>query len=666
MKLGTRIIPTLAVAFFLVPTLFADDTAKPANIPNKDEPVNSTATAGEPAKPKRAGKTLLALPAGPSRQTPAGGGSGKHSERHGHRSRGHGDSTPKVELFMGYSYWRALPKDAGNRIEAMHGGSASLAFNLSRHVGLVFDVGGSKVDSLQFTNHGAAFTPSRVVDAEGNVFTVMLGPRISWRDHDRFTPFLQVLGGMARADEVTLNACNVPILACIPLPTETTFAMTAGGGLDYKLNHRLALRLFQAEYLLTRFRDPTSLTGDHGWQGNMRLSAGIVLRFGGDSTPPPPPNSSPRASCSIDKNVVYAGSGEMAEVRANASDPDNDSLTYSWTANDGTVEGSGPEARWNSSGTNPGTYTVKVRVDDGRGGTADCSAEIRVEPQPNRAPTMSCSADHNSVVIGEAVLINANASDPDNDSLTYSWKSSGGRVRGTGASARFDTSGLKAGRYSVSGHVDDSRGGAADCQVGVEAHEPPPPPEMVELERRLDLHSIYFQTARPTTANPNGGLVPSQENILAVLADDFKKYLKYRPDSHLILGGHADERGSEEYNKRLTERRVERTRNYLIGHGVLATAIETRSFGKEDQLNAEQIKEQIAANPDLTPDDRRQMLVNLNVMVLANNRRVDVALSTTGQQSTRRYPFNARDYLALISTKGGEKEPRVIKRKPKR
>ena len=70
MKSGTRIIPTLAVAFFLVPTLLADDTAKPANVPNKDESVNSTATAGEPAKLRTAGKTLLALPAGSSRQTP--------------------------------------------------------------------------------------------------------------------------------------------------------------------------------------------------------------------------------------------------------------------------------------------------------------------------------------------------------------------------------------------------------------------------------------------------------------------------------------------------------------------------------------------------------------------------------------------------------------------
>jgi len=108
------------------------------------------------------------------------------------------------------------------------------------------------------------------------------------------------------------------------------------------------------------------------------------------------------------------------------------------------------------------------------------------------------------------------------------------------------------------------------------------------------------------------------------------------------------------YNKGLTERRVERTKSYLVGHGVPADHIETRSFGEEHQLTADQIKEQIADNPDLTPDDRQQMLNNLTVMVLANNRRVDVTLSTTGEKSTRRYPFNARDFLALSSTKGGD------------
>jgi hypothetical protein len=59
------------------------------------------------------------------------------------------------------------------------------------------------------------------------------------------------------------------------------------------------------------------------------------------------------------------------------------------------------------------------------------------------------------------------------------------------------------------------------------------------------------------------------------------------------------------------------------------------------------------------------MLRNLKVLVLANNRRVDVTLSTTGQQSVRRYPFNAKDFLALISPAGGEKKPPAAK-KPKK
>jgi hypothetical protein len=56
------------------------------------------------------------------------------------------------------------------------------------------------------------------------------------------------------------------------------------------------------------------------------------------------------------------------------------------------------------------------------------------------------------------------------------------------------------------------------------------------------------------------------------------------------------------------------------------------------------------------------MLNNLTVIVLANNRRVDVSLSTTGQQSIRRYPFNAKDALSLISKQGVEKRPVATKR----
>jgi len=57
----------------------------------------------------------------------------------------------------------------------------------------------------------------------------------------------------------------------------------------------------------------------------------------------------------------------------------------------------------------------------------------------------------------------------------------------------------------------------------------------------------------------------------------------------------------------------------------------------------------------LSSDERRKINANLRVIVWANNRRVDVSLNTTGQQSVRQFPFNAQDSLSLLSPAGGEK-----------
>jgi outer membrane protein OmpA-like peptidoglycan-associated protein len=190
-----------------------------------------------------------------------------------------------------------------------------------------------------------------------------------------------------------------------------------------------------------------------------------------------------------------------------------------------------------------------------------------------------------------------------------------------------------------------------------------PPPEIAELEAKLALHSIYFQTARPSEKDPSGGFMASQQDVLSTLAIDFLRYLTYKPAAHLILGGHADVRGSVEYNKALTERRVNRAKSFLIDRGVPAGDIEVQSFGKQDQLSSDQVKHLIEHNPELTPAEQKKLLAQLSVIVLANNRRVDITLSTTGQQSTRIYPFNARDALALINTKGVAKDP-VEKKAP--
>jgi outer membrane protein OmpA-like peptidoglycan-associated protein len=192
---------------------------------------------------------------------------------------------------------------------------------------------------------------------------------------------------------------------------------------------------------------------------------------------------------------------------------------------------------------------------------------------------------------------------------------------------------------------------------------PPASPEFIKLEARLALHSIYFATDKPRVANPDGGLLPSQEQTLISLADDFKKYLETKPDAHLILEGHADPRGSAEYNQALSERRVERTKRFLIERGVPAANLETKAFGEQRNLDEAQVKEAVEKNPELTPEQRQRVISNIKTVLLASNRRVDITLSTTGQRSVREFPFNAADSLTLLQQEGTRKTPKPAPRK---
>lgn len=58
-------------------------------------------------------------------------------------------------------------------------------------------------------------------------------------------------------------------------------------------------------------------------------------------------------------------------------------------------------------------------------------------------------------------------------------------------------------------------------------------------------------------------------------------WLKTYPDIRVIIQGHADERGTREYNIGLSARRSANTKSFLISQGIGATRIKTISFGKE-------------------------------------------------------------------------------------
>jgi outer membrane protein OmpA-like peptidoglycan-associated protein len=183
------------------------------------------------------------------------------------------------------------------------------------------------------------------------------------------------------------------------------------------------------------------------------------------------------------------------------------------------------------------------------------------------------------------------------------------------------------------------------------------------LEVKLALNSIYFPTDLPTEADLKGGLVPGQQQRLEELATNYKQYLQFKPEAHLILQAHADRRGSVAFNQALSERRAERVRSFLIEQGVPASDIETKSFGKEQNLDAAQVRELTEQNPNLTPEERKRVLKNLPIFLLANNRRVDVVLSTTGQMSTQFFPYNSEDLKVLLEEPARAHKRTEIKKK---
>lgn len=63
--------------------------------------------------------------------------------------------------------------------------------------------------------------------------------------------------------------------------------------------------------------------------------------------------------------------------------------------------------------------------------------------------------------------------------------------------------------------------------------------------------------------------------------EEVAAYLQREKDVALIVEGHCDERGSREYNLALGERRALAVREYLIGLGVAADRIQTRTMGEE-------------------------------------------------------------------------------------
>jgi len=98
------------------------------------------------------------------------------------------------------------------------------------------------------------------------------------------------------------------------------------------------------------------------------------------------------------------------------------------------------------------------------------------------------------------------------------------------------------------------------------AAPPPPPPPSKPL---VTLHGPQFDFDK-ATLKPEG----------KKMVDEAVRVMKENPTMHVSVEGHTDSIGSEAYNQRLSERRANSVRDYMVSQGIDAGHITTVGYGK--------------------------------------------------------------------------------------
>ncbi len=108
---------------------------------------------------------------------------------------------------------------------------------------------------------------------------------------------------------------------------------------------------------------------------------------------------------------------------------------------------------------------------------------------------------------------------------------------------------------------------------------------------------------------PDRVFFATNESILTTRSRDTLRkqatWLRKNPEVNVVVEGHADERGTREYNLALGERRANAAKDYLMTYGVSASRISVISYGKERPVDS-------GSNPLAWSKNRRSVTVKAN------------------------------------------------------
>ena len=470
-------------------------------------------------------------------------------------------SPSRWDFFAGYSYLAphgtvVTPVVGGTKTASYDavnvGAIISGAYYFNRNVGVQAEFAEHEYgNSVAGSNIGTGGNDDGfITGAGGIIFRFPTG---------NITPFIHGLVGAADVDGPFQN------------PRHWGPALTAGGGMDYEtpwLNHRLAIRLFQADY---EYMHADFGTGYYGGRANIdaaRLSAGLVLHVG--QIAPPPPVT---LSCSASPTSVYPGDPVTVTAAAGSLDPKL-SAVYSWSGSGAT--GSGTTVTVATASLAGGTYSVQGTVKEGKPGkeglkpgqTATCSASFTVkEYEP---PTISCSANPSTIKPGDSSTITSAAVSPQNRPLTYSYTASAGSVTGSGTTAEFASAGAPTGDVGITCNVADDKGHTATANTTVTISAPPAPPPAPHSSA---LCSISFSTdaKRPTRV----------DNEAKACLDQVALDLKQQADAKAVIVGESD--ANEKAKTEKQEAFKAKHRHAMVEEFAAQRAVNTKEYLVTDQ-----------------------------------------------------------------------------------
>ena len=419
-----------------------------------------------------------------------------------------GDSPSRWDIFLGYSALIPNAKVNGygyNSIDYGTIGSVTRYFN--KNVGLQFE---GDVHLLLPENGNVTSTQPQDDFSGGSGGVIFRFPK------GNITPFIHALVG----GEQVGSYYQTDVWG---------FSFTGGGGLDVRtplFDHRLSVRLFQADYQYLRASFASGQGGSVNFNPQGRISAGLVLGLG--SIAPPPPVT---LECSASPAAVFPGDPVTVTATAGMLNPKLN-VIYSFSG-DG-VTGSGATATVATTALAPGSYTVKCNVKEGKPGKeglkpweiADSSASYTVKAfEP---PTISCSASPSTIKPGETSTITAMGMSPQNRPLTYSYSAAAGAINGSGPSAVFSSTGAPTGPVGITCNVSDDKGHSATASTSVTITAPYVPP----VPHTQALCSITFEKdkKRPTRV----------DNEAKACLDEVALDLQKQSDAKAVVVGNAD------------------------------------------------------------------------------------------------------------------------------